>query len=146
MMRHVLAALSGIALALGSILGGVLMAPGEWFVRYELAVVPGPDAPRVVVQTRRPLMDMTYTAQWVADVDRITADGVEGVCHGEGRSVYARDARPFIAPLPRWVNDPECDARLRVGQTYQASATWTFHVFGTVKKQTSAVSAPFVVQ
>jgi hypothetical protein len=121
------------------------VAPGEWFVRFQLAVIPEPEGPQViVVQTRSAMLDRPFVAEWHAKVDRLEADGRTEICNGGGLSTYQSPATAFRAPIHQWVGSPACD--LQSGETYQVTASWRFRLLGLIPQVTVASSAPFVAR
>jgi hypothetical protein len=143
---HLAAAATGAVMLAVLTLLAIAIAPGEWFVRYQLDVVRSEagDAD-IVIQTRTMLLPCPYRAGWIASVERIREDGVNTTaCSGGGYDVYQPDQRTYSGSLSDWVGDPDC--KLTQGERYRIEAVWRYSVFGFIPQETSAVSAAFIAQ
>lgn len=133
--------------------GVVFFAPGWWFVRFTLEVIPSEksDGADVVIQARRALYPLPFFAQWYAEIkaletteeDGRVATVVELQCQGSGVGTYTWGETPiaaFRAPVSLWVGADEC--RLEPGGLYIAEATWRFMALGFERRVTTS-SRPF---
>lgn len=140
--RHTSAAVSALAVLAAL----YAIAPGEWFVEFQLEVIPRAEQVDVVAQSRWMLLPRSFVARWHAEIERVDGFEVSAVpgCQGSGQGVYTVPAMTFVDAVPRWVGALDC--ALEPGELYRAAAVWEFALPFGLRKTTSAVSANFVAQ
>jgi len=114
----------------------------SWYDVQSVLVMDTPEGqvPRMVVTRfiRKP-----FTAEWVATVRKLTEDGIETICVGNGRSQYLPDAKlPADLNMDWWLGK-ECP--LTPGK-YKVDTHWTLDVPGyRGPREVTARSNIFVV-
>jgi hypothetical protein len=124
--------------AVGLAVGGMALAPAEWFLNvHSIQVVQSDEGKALVIQARTVWPGDAIAVRWTAQVERLAVDGAGNaigatICSGEGYASIRDDAYEVVRmPLADWVGDPHCDPA--VGKPHIAQASWSFVVLGFTK-------------
>lgn len=142
----------GLLIAACFFAGALALAPGSWFFRVSLSVLPAQGGSLLIVQERSvwPHFLSPLTAEWTASVYQLTQTSrklVPGcVTPKPFTSRYSNESQRFIATPAEWVGGSGCNippvSDPSPPPVFEGVSVWSFRV-GPFEKSVSASTPPF---